>query len=150
MEKVSIDDLENDPRVADVQKHATGPLGLSDMALNYYELEPGESFSGGMHTHMDQEEVFYVIEGTATFETPDGAHEVGPDGAVRFAPGEYQEGKNEGDDRVCALAMGAPQGMGETRAKVPCAECGADYHVAEVGDDGVTLTCPDCGNVVEM
>ena len=46
--------------------------------------------------------------------------------------------------------MGAPQGMGETRAKVPCAECGADYHVTEVGDDGVTLTCPDCGNVVEM
>ena len=49
-----------------------------------------------------------------------------------------------------ALAMGAPQGMGETRAKVPCAECGADYHVTEVDEEGVTLTCPDCGNVVEM
>ncbi|WP_254838148.1 cupin domain-containing protein [Natronomonas marina] len=150
MEKVAIDDLENDPRVADVQKHATGPLGLSDMALNYYELEPGDSFSGGIHTHMDQEEVFYVMEGTATFETPEDTHEVGPDEVVRFAPGEYQEGRNDGDDRVRALAMGAPQGMGETRTKLPCRACGADYHVTDVDGEDVTLTCPDCGNVVEV
>ncbi len=150
MEKVSIDELDNEPRVADVQKHATEPLGLSDMALNYYELAPGESFSGGMHTHMDQEEVFYVIDGTATFQTPEDDYEVGPDEVVRFGPGEYQEGRNESDDRVRALALGAPKGMGETRAKLPCAECGADYHVTEVDESGVTLTCPDCGNVVEM
>jgi uncharacterized cupin superfamily protein len=110
MQKVSVDELDNDPRVADVQKHLTEPLGLSDMALNYYELEPGDSFSGGMHTHMDQEEVFYVMEGTATFQPEEGTHEVGPDEAVRFAPGEYQEGRNEGDERVRALAMGAPRG----------------------------------------
>lgn len=150
MQKVSIDELENDPRVADVQKHATDPLNLSDMALNYYELEPGDSFSGGLHTHMGQEEVFYVMDGTATFQTEDGSHEVGPDEVIRFAPGEYQEGRNESDDRIRALALGAPQGMGETRAKLPCSECGADYHETEVGEDGVTLTCPDCGNVVEM
>jgi len=150
MQKVSVDDLDNDPRVADVQKHLTDPLSLSDMALNYYELEPGESFSGGMHTHMDQEELFYVMEGTATFQTDEGSHEVGAGEAVRFAPGEYQEGRNEGDERVRALAMGAPQEMGETRAKVPCSECGADYHVTEVHESGVTLTCPDCGNELEM
>ena len=149
MEKISIDDLDNHPRVADVQKHATDALGLAEMALNYHELEPGESFSGGMHTHMNQEEVFYILEGTATFRTPDGDHEVGADEAVRFAPGEYQEGRNGSDNRVRALAMGAPQGMGETRAKVPCGECGAEYHVTEVDETGVTMTCPDCGNVVE-
>jgi uncharacterized cupin superfamily protein len=150
MEKVDIDELDNDPRVADVQKHATDPLNLSDMAMNYYELEPGDSFSGGLHTHMNQEEVFYVMEGTATFQTEDGAHEVGPDEVIRFAPGEYQEGRNESDDRIRALALGAPQEMGETRAKVPCTDCGADYHETEVSEDGVTMTCPDCGNVVEM
>lgn len=150
MEKVSIDELDNDPRVADVQKHATDPLNLSDMALNYYELEPGDSFSGGLHTHMDQEEVFYVMEGTATFQTEDGSREVGPDDVIRFAPGEYQEGRNESEDRIRALAFGAPQDMGETRAKLPCTECGADYHKTEVSGDSVTLTCPDCGNVVEM
>jgi uncharacterized cupin superfamily protein len=151
MEKVSVDDLENEPRVADVQKHLTEPLGLSDMAMNYYELEPGESFSGGMHTHMGQEEIFFVIEGEATFQTPDGEHAVGAGEAVRAAPGEYQEGTNESDERVRALALGAPQEMGETRALFPCQECGdSDYHVSDVGEDGVTLTCPECGNVVEM
>jgi uncharacterized cupin superfamily protein len=150
MEKVSIDDLENEPRVAAVQKHATEPLGLSDLALNYYELEPGDSFSGGMHTHMNQEEVFYVMAGTATFQTESGDVEVDAGEVVRFAPGEYQEGHNEGDDPVRALAFGAPQEMGETRAKVPCGECGADYHETEVTADGVTLTCPECGNVMEM
>lgn len=150
MEKVSIDDLDNDPRVADVQKHATAPLNLSDMAMNYYELEPGDSFSGGLHTHMNQEEVFYVIEGTATFETKDGEVEVETDEVVRFAPGEYQEGKNRSDGRIRALAMGAPQDDGEVRAAVPCQECDADYHVSHVDDDGVTLECPDCGNVLDI
>lgn len=149
MERVSTDDVQNEPRVADVQKHLTEPLGLSDMAMNYYELEPGDSFSGGLHTHMDQEEIFYVIEGEATFETMDETVTVGPHEVVRFAPGEYQEGKNESDERVVALALGAPQEMGETRSAMPCGECGADYHVAEVHDEGVTLTCPDCGNVIE-
>ncbi|MFB6084355.1 MAG: cupin domain-containing protein [Halorientalis sp.] len=150
MNHVSLDELENHPRVADVQKHATEPLNLGDMALNYYELEPGDSFSGGMHTHTNQEEVFLVLEGTATFETKDGAVEVGEEEIVRFAPGEYQEGKNESDDRVRAVAMGAPQEDGETRSALPCQECGAEYHVVEVQPDGVELTCPDCGNVVEM
>jgi len=150
MEQVDIDGLENHPRVADVQKHLTNPLELADMALNYYELEPGESFSGGLHTHMNQEEIFYVIEGTATFDTPEDSHEVGANEIVRFAPGEYQEGKNESDGRVRALALGAPQEAGETRTALPCSECGADYHTAEVTDDGVILTCPDCENVVEM
>lgn len=118
--------------------------------MNYYELESGESFSGGLHTHTDQEEIFYVVEGTATFQTEDDVHEVGPNEVVRFAPGEYQEGRNEGEERVRAMAIGAPQDMGETRALFPCSECGAEYHETEVDDDGVTLTCPDCENVIEM
>ena len=60
-------------------------------------------------------EPVYLLEGTATFQTEDGTVEVGADEAVRFAPWEYQEGKNESDDRVRALAMGAPKEMGETR-----------------------------------
>jgi len=149
MEKVAVDDLENHPRVADVQKHATGALDLSDMALNYYELEQGDSFSGGLHTHMNQEEVFYVLEGTATFETPEDEIEVGADEVVRFAPGEYQEGQNESDGRVRALAMGAPQEQGETRTALPCRECGADYHVVHMESEGFTLECPDCGNELD-
>jgi len=150
MDHVSLEDLENHPRVATVQKHDTEPLNLADMALNYYELQPRDSLSGGLHTHMNQEEVFLVMEGTATFQTKEEEIEVGENEIVRFAPGEYQEGKNESDERVRAVAMGAPQEDGETRSALPCQECGAEYHVVDVQPDGVELTCPDCGNEVQM
>jgi len=133
-----------------VRKPLSRAIEAMGFAMTYFELAPGESFSGGLHTHMNQEEVFYVIEGTATFETMDGDVEVGADEVVRFAPGEYQEGKNESDGRIRALALGAPQDAGETRSALPCEECGADYHVAVVDESGVTLECPDCEAVVEM
>lgn len=146
MNRVSIDDIDNEPRVSSIQKHLTEPLGLTDMAMNYYELEPGESFSGGLHTHTGQEEIFYILEGEATFETKEDNFTVTAGEVIRFAPGEYQEGKNESEARVTALALGAPQEMGETRSALPCQECGADYHIADVHASGVTLTCPDCEN----
>lgn len=150
MQKVTLDDLENNPFNADVTKHATEPLNLSNLALNYFELEPDDEFSGGLHTHMNQEEVFYVVEGTATFRTRDDETTVESGEIVRFEPGEYQSGKNEGEQRVRAIALGAPQDAGETRVAVPCHECGADYHMTEVGDDEISLSCPDCGNDPEQ
>jgi len=102
MEKVDIDDVDSkfmgDENVD--RRGLTDELDASDLAINYYRLEPGQSFSGGMHTHMDQEEVFYVVEGTATFETPEDEVDVGPDEAIRFAPGDYQTGRNETDGDV--------------------------------------------------
>lgn len=150
MEKVSVEERDRSARTADVQAALSDPLDLSDMAMNYYELEPGDSFSGGLHTHMNQEEIFYVIEGTATFETREETVEVGADEAIRFAPGEYQEGRNEADGRIRALAMGAPQDQGETRSALPCENCGADYHEVDMGGEGLTLVCPDCGHEIEV
>jgi mannose-6-phosphate isomerase-like protein (cupin superfamily) len=150
MEKASVDDPDSSARTADVQAGLSDPLNLSDMAMNYYELAPGDSFSGGLHTHMNQEEIFYVIEGTATFQTPEDSIEVEADEAIRFAPGEYQEGKNEGDERVRALALGAPKDQGETRSALPCENCGADYHEVHMDGEGFTLVCPDCGNELEV
>lgn len=127
------------------------PLGTSDVAINYYALDPGEAFSGGLHAHLDQEEVFYVIEGTATFETkqePTGDSEtveVSAGEAVRFAPGEYQQGRNESDARVVALALGAPRDSTEGRIPQPCEACGSDVLALARGDEGMVLRCPDCG-----
>lgn len=53
-------------------RHLTGPLGVTDLAINYYELKPGDSFAFASHDHETQEEVFYIQSGTATFETEDG------------------------------------------------------------------------------
>jgi uncharacterized cupin superfamily protein len=128
------------------------PLGTSDVAINYYALDPGEAFSGGLHAHLDQEEVFYVIDGTATFEVKAEATaesetvEVSAGEAVRFAPGEFQQGRNESDDAVVALALGAPKDSTEGRIPRPCGECGdSDVLALAVGDDGMVLECPECG-----
>jgi len=133
------------------------PLGTTDLALNRYALEPGQVFSGGLHAHLDQEEVFYIVSGTATFEMqPEPTAgtetvEIGAGEAIRFAPGEFQQGRNEGDEPVVALALGAPKGTTEGRVPQPCPECGeSDVLAVVMSDEGMRLECPECGVEVEM
>lgn len=145
MEKVSIDDVESSAFGRDVDRRGLAdPLATSDFSLNYYRLEPGDDFSLGMHTHMDQEEVFLVVEGEATFETIDGEIVVSEGEAVRFAPGEYQTGANESDGEVVAYAMGAPRDSEDIRIPQECPECDHDNMQAIPDDDEFTLVCPEC------
>ena len=126
MEKLAVDDVENDIQPAVVRRRLTEPLGLADFAMNYYELEPGDSFAFAYHNHELQEEVFYVVSGTATFDTEEGDVAVGPSEAVRFAPGEFQRGWNRGDERVVALAFGAPLEYGDGSMLRSCPACEAE------------------------
>jgi uncharacterized cupin superfamily protein len=63
MEHVAIADVENSVQPAAVMRQLTEPLGATDVAVNYYELEPGDSFAFAYHSHEDQEELFYVQSG---------------------------------------------------------------------------------------
>ena len=154
MEKVAIDDVDvqvNPMRVHSIRRPVGQALGLSDFAMNYFELEPGESFSGGFHTHYDQEEVFYVLEGTATFDTEDGAVIVDAGEAIRFAPGEFQHGYNDADERVVGWAFGAPgarHDWDQIESMVHCRECEAEVaHGLDLTDEGAfELTCTSCEN----
>jgi uncharacterized cupin superfamily protein len=95
--------------------------------------------------------VFYVLDGTVTFETPDGEHAVGPDEAIRFAPGEYQTSVNETDSEAAVIALGAPQESTDVRVPMACRECGESESLQFVmTSDGQHLECPECGTVVEM
>jgi uncharacterized cupin superfamily protein len=148
METVRIDEIENSVQPAAVMRHLTEPLGLTDLAINYYELEPGDSFAFAYHSHEIQEEVFYVQEGTATFETEDGPVEVGAGEIVRFDRGEFQRGWNRGDDRVRALALGAPLEYGAQPKLRHCPDCEAetDNRLERVdGDAAVVAYCRRCG-----
>jgi len=71
---------------ADVKRPLSNELDADDVAVNYYELAPGDSFGFGYHRHADQEEVFHVQRGTVTFETEDGDVDVSAGEAIRFAP----------------------------------------------------------------
>ncbi|WP_246984774.1 cupin domain-containing protein [Halorientalis marina] len=148
MERVDVDDVDDRMGPADVKRDLAGALDATDVALNYYELAPGESFGFGYHRHDGQEEMFYVERGTVTFETEDGDVTVAAGETVRFAPGEWQLGTNEGDDRVVALAVGAPQDMGRTTMLRECPDCeGRTENEIEMADDRSALVtiCGDCG-----
>ncbi|MFB6146061.1 MAG: cupin domain-containing protein [Halobacteriaceae archaeon] len=148
MRKVRLDDLDSRMGPADVARPLSDALGTTSVALNHYELAPGDSFAYGFHAHEDQEEVFYVESGLVTFQTADGDVEVGAGELVRFGPGEFQRGVNESDDRATALALGAPREAGETEVRRRCAECGdATPQSIELTDDreAVVARCEACG-----
>jgi uncharacterized cupin superfamily protein len=132
MKKVTTDEMDHIDHpigINTVRKPISEALGTTDFAMVYHELEPGESFSAGVHAHHDQEEVFYVIKGTATFEVERERNQIIVEAgeAIRFAPGEFQRGYNQSDARVVALIIAAPgteHDWAETQAFVPCRTCG--------------------------
>lgn len=154
MDRVTIDAVDSYMGPAAVKRPLTDALGATDLALNYYELAPGDSFAFGIHAHDAQEEVFHVQAGTVTFETGDPTTgdtdtvtvEAGE--AIRFGPGEFQRGTNEGETRVVALAIGSPQDSGGTTIYRVCPDCG-DYTEAtiEMTEDRTALVtrCEACG-----
>ena len=152
MERVAVDDVEPDGRRAG-RRRLTDALATTDLALNRYDLDPGDPIGGGYHTHHDQEEVFYVVEGTATFETEDGDVEVEAGEAIRFAPGEFQWGYNAADAAgpLVALGIGAPREGGEVEAVRECVDCGKAFRhrrptlVGADRPDELSVACPDCG-----
>ena len=163
MEKISIDDVDvevNPMEVHSVRRPISKALGFTDFAMNYFELEPGESFSGGLHTHHDQEEVFYVQEGTATFEVRERDDEaeteevtVEAGDVIRFAPGDFQHGYNDSDadETAVGFAFGAPKSRhdwDQIESLIYCRDCEAEVgHGLELTDDGqFRMTCTECGN----
>jgi mannose-6-phosphate isomerase-like protein (cupin superfamily) len=150
MEKVRIEDVDNRPGPATVLRSLTDALGATDLAINYYELAAGESFAYGYHRHETQEEVFLVQQGRVTFETESGDVSVEAGEVIRFAPGEFQRGVNEGSERVVAVALGAPQTRGDTEIRRECETCGErTRHTVERTDDGegTLARCLDCDAV---
>lgn len=171
MEKAVVDDRSPDRSRDGVDVHALSDrLETSDVALNHYRVPPGEGLPAGLHAHLDQEEVFVVLSGTATFEvlTPGGVDAEGrelhladpshgPEGrvsgevtveageAVRFAPGEFQSGHNHGGEDMVVLALGAPRDSEEVLIPVECPACGRASVRLETGAAGITFACPDCG-----
>jgi uncharacterized cupin superfamily protein len=151
MEKITIDEvpeLETNP--AESRRRPLGDaLGTTDVSVNHYELAPGESLSGGLHAHHDQEEIFLVLEGELAFDVgPDRERvDVGAGEAIRFAPGDYQEGKNESEERAVALALGAPPGTEDIDSYIHCRPCDAEtIHTFDVEGTEAVHTCRECGN----
>lgn len=160
MEHIDVDEVEDEPHVMGVNS-TRRPLAAETeemtFAMTYFELDPGEAFGGGPHTHHDQAEAFYVREGIATFRVRDGPEddgetlEVGPNEVVHFEAGDaFQHGYNASDEAVVGIALGVPgprHDPAEIEALVPCPECGRETsHGVEYADGGIVGICNDCGD----
>ncbi|WP_435551463.1 cupin domain-containing protein [Natrinema sp. CGMCC1.2065] len=156
MQKINLDDMTPESG-GQKRRSVSDPLDATDFSMNYYALEPGEEFAGRLHTHLDQEETFFVLEGEATFETkPElgAASEtvtVSEGEMIRFDAGEYQQGRNEADEPLRALALGTPQESTDIRVAVPCRDCGeSEYMEFTMVDGEPAMECPDCGTELEV
>ena len=169
MKQIDLDDVERVPHFMGAnedRRPLSRTIDAMGFAATYLELDPGESFSGGLHTHTDQEELFVVLEGTATFETTPGPNaatettEVGPMDAIHFEAGDvFQQGRNESDEQVTGFAVGVGaerHAWDGVEALVDCPECGEEtVHSLAATDaddprmpamDAMSITCTACGN----
>ena len=158
MQKVAVDavDVDANPRgVHEERRPVSDALGTEQFSMNYFRLAPGESFSPGLHRHHDQEEVFYIVTGTATFTVGRERETVTVTAgeAIRFAPGEFQTGyvPEDAEEEVVGLALGAPGTRhnwgADLESLAHCRACEAEHpHESHPTGDGFELTCVECGN----
>ncbi|QKY19219.1 cupin domain-containing protein [Halolamina sp. CBA1230] len=156
MERVTVDEVESvsppdegipDGAMADSigeVRMLAGPLGTAEVAVNHYELAPGESFTLSSHCHDEQEEVFYVESGEITFETPDDELTVDAGELLRVAPGEYQLGTNRGDESAAAIVVGAPREEESGKMLLTCGDCG-EYTPHRLDESDEQYCCTECG-----
>lgn len=127
-----------------VRRSLSSSLETSSLAINHYRIASGERFPAGLHAHRDQAEVFVVLSGEATFETLDGQVAVGSHEAIRFAPGEYQAGRNDGDDLLSVLGLGAPRDSDDVRIPIACPSCRGDDLRLDLAGNSLTFACTEC------
>lgn len=84
--------------------------GLSELGCHVYEVAPGEQIPLAYHVHEEQEEVFYVLSGTLSVDTPEGSYAVEAGTAFVVEPGSPQRAYNDADadETVRTLVVGAP------------------------------------------
>lgn len=93
-----------------IHRAISSAAGLSAVAINEYEVEPGEQLPLAYHYHDEQEEVFYVLDGRLAVETPEGEFTVEADECFVAGPDSPHRAYSPGSatDPVRVLAIGAP------------------------------------------
>jgi mannose-6-phosphate isomerase-like protein (cupin superfamily) len=170
VQQVAIDGVDTVPHLMGVNSNRR-PVSrtVEDMgfAMVMFELQPGEAFSGAPHKHRNQEELFYVSKGTATWtlkEGPGGDAEtvtVGPNELIHFQEDDvYQQGVNESDEVIHAISIGSPGARHEWEQALglaDCPECGEEtvhtfVPAADTADqrmpapEEMVIACRECGN----
>ncbi len=84
-------------------------LGVTAFGINALVLPPG--YASGIHYHDEQEETYFVHQGSVEFRFGDGtAHVVGPGGILRVDPATHRGMRNVGDADAIVLVAGGKDG----------------------------------------
>ena len=87
-------------------------LDCNSFGVNLVELPPGESIPEHDETERDQEELFFVLEGSAVIVI-DGQEHPAPAGTfARLDPNHRRTVRNRGDAPAAVLIVSAPQTSG--------------------------------------
>jgi quercetin dioxygenase-like cupin family protein len=166
MDTARIDDIETVPIFSgdNSVRHPVSPVieGM-EFGMVQFELAPGEATGGAPHTHLDQEELFYVLDGEISFSVraePTDDPEVITVRAgevIHFTPDDvYQQGVNQSDEPVVVLGVGVPgarHDWSQVRTAIACPDCGHEtVHRVVPKDDsermpdpeGVSMICTEC------
>ena len=93
-----------------VRRSISGATDLENLGCHLFEAEPDEQVPLVYHYHEEQEELFYVLEGTLSVETPERTYTV-ESGEVFVAEPEHPHRAFNDPDAsgaVRLLAIGAP------------------------------------------
>jgi len=106
---VSVGDIDPEPDRPSTQRSISGSCGLEQLAAHVYEVTPGEEIPLAYHYHDEQEELFYVADGTLHVETPDGEYTVPAGDAFVCEPESPQFAfVPEDGEATTAFVVGAP------------------------------------------
>jgi mannose-6-phosphate isomerase-like protein (cupin superfamily) len=84
-------------------------LGVTAFGINAIVLPAG--YTTGLHYHDEQEETYFVHQGTVEFRFgDDSVHVVGPGGLARVDPATHRGMRNVGDGEAIVVAAGGKDG----------------------------------------
>jgi mannose-6-phosphate isomerase-like protein (cupin superfamily) len=144
---VRVDEIENAPNPTTAKREVDEALDVDSFGFNVYTVAPGERVPWGYHRHPRHEELFYVLAGVLTVDTPDEPVTVAAGEAVAIPPNGLNRAHNAGDEDVRFVAVGAPKETDEAVIEERCPACGrVTDRQSERRDDGdtVVLFCADC------
>jgi len=105
------EELEPEPDRPSEMRYVSEAAGLENVGLRVYAVEPGEEIPlSGLHYHDEQEEVFYVLAGVLSVETPERIHSVAAGQFFVAEPGSAHRAHNAADveETLRVIGLGAP------------------------------------------
>jgi len=104
-------DLDPEPDRPSEMRYISEAASLDHLGLRVYRVDPGEEIPlSGMHYHDEQEEVFHVLSGTLSVETPDDLFRVEAGQFFVAEPGSPHRAHvaADADEPVEVVGMGTP------------------------------------------